>query len=320
VAQTEANLASAHANVDAARAAFFPQIGLTGSGGFASAALSNLFTGSGIVWTIGSSLAQTLFGGGTLKGQLELNKARQQELVAAYQSAVLNAFSDVEKALSQVSSLALQERLKTAQEKSAAEAFRISELQYRQGETDLLSVLTTQQTLFTAQDQLVQIKLARLQADVGLFQALGGGWSESPVLATQGLPARRRGKAWPMALTSKERRIILCIGHVKGRSSLAAPGLSRRRRQPGDRRRRTQVGGRDRQPDPDIHSPRLCDQPHPKLVDPQKIPERDSGFRHGSPGIRRRIGPDLDPDRVGGLPDRRIVGLRSQAQRFVEHD
>jgi len=51
-------------------------------------------------------------------------------------------------------------------------------------------VLTTQQTLFTAQDQLVQIKLARLQADVGLFQALGGGWSESPVLATQGLPAR----------------------------------------------------------------------------------------------------------------------------------
>ena len=190
VAQAEANLASAHANVDAARAAFFPQIGLTGSGGFTSAAIGSLFNGSTFGWSIGASLLQTIFDGGLLEGQFELSKAQQQELVATYQSTVLNAFSDVETTLGQVSSLADQERLRTEQTRAAAEAFRISELQYREGVTDLLNVLTAQQTLFSAQDLLVQIKLARIQADVGLYKALGGGWSEVADAATQAIPAQ----------------------------------------------------------------------------------------------------------------------------------
>jgi NodT family efflux transporter outer membrane factor (OMF) lipoprotein len=190
VAQAEANLASAHASVDAARAAFFPQIGLTGSGGFTSNALNTLFTGSGFGWSIGANLLQTIFDGGLLEGQFALSKAQQQELVATYQSTVLNAFSDVETTLGQVSSLADQERLRTEQTNAAAEAFRISELQYREGVTDLLNVLTAQQVLFSAQDTLVQIKLARLQADVGLYKALGGGWSEAPEAATQAIPAQ----------------------------------------------------------------------------------------------------------------------------------
>ncbi len=190
VAQAEANLASGHANVDAARAAFFPQIGLTGSGGFTSNALKTLFSSSGFGWGIGASLLQTIFDGGLLEGQFELSKAQQQELVATYQSTVLNAFSDVETTLGQVSSLADQEILRTEQARAAAEAFRISELQYREGVTDLLNVLTAQQVLFSAQDTLVQIKLARLQADVGLYKALGGGWSEPPDAATQAVPAQ----------------------------------------------------------------------------------------------------------------------------------
>ncbi|MBV9569914.1 MAG: efflux transporter outer membrane subunit [Alphaproteobacteria bacterium] len=189
VAQAEANLASAHANVDAARAAFFPSIGLTGSTGFASTALSSLFTGGGFGWSIGASLLQTIFDGGLLEGQYELSKGQQQELVATYQSTVLNAFSDVETTLGQVSSLADQERLRTEQTRAAAEAFRISELQYREGVTDLLNVLTAQQVLFSAQDTLVQIKLARIQSDVGLYKALGGGWSEVADAATQAIPA-----------------------------------------------------------------------------------------------------------------------------------
>jgi len=190
VAQAEANLASAHASVDAARAAFFPQIGLTGSGGFTSTALNTLFTGSGFGWSIGASLLQTIFDGGLLQGQLDLTKAQQQELISTYQSTVLNAFSDVETTLGQVTSLADQERLRTLQANAAAEAFRISELQYREGVTDLLNVLTAQQTLFSAQDTLVQTKLARLQADVGLYKALGGGWSEVADAATQAIPAQ----------------------------------------------------------------------------------------------------------------------------------
>lgn len=190
VTQAEANLASAHASVDAARAAFFPQIGLTGSGGFTSTALNTLFTGSGFGWSIGASLLQTIFDGGLLQGQLDLSKAQQQELIASYQSTVLNAFSDVETTLGQVASLADQERLRTEQANAAAEAFRISELQYREGVTDLLNVLTAQQVLFSAQDTLVQIKLARLQAGVGLYKALGGGWSEAADYATQAIPAQ----------------------------------------------------------------------------------------------------------------------------------
>jgi hypothetical protein len=89
-----------------------------------------------------------------------------------------------------VTSLTDQERLKTEQVNAAAEAFRISELQYREGVTDLLNVLTAQQTLFTAQDQLVQIKLARLQSEIGLYQALGGGWSEAADATTQTIPAQ----------------------------------------------------------------------------------------------------------------------------------
>ena len=188
VAQAEANLASVHANVDAARAALFPEIGLTGSAGVASTALSTLFTSTGFVWSLGASLVQTIFDGGSRKGQLELSRAQQQEFVASYRRAALNAFVDVETALSQVSSLAEQERRRSVQATSAAEAFRIAEVQYREGVTDLLNVLTAQQTLFSAQDQFVQVKLARVQAVVGLYQALGGGWSESSDVATQTAP------------------------------------------------------------------------------------------------------------------------------------
>jgi len=189
VAEAEANLAAAHANVDAARAAFFPQIGLSGSGGVASAAIGTLIKSSNFAWTIGASLLQTIFDGGNLEGQLRVTKAEQIQLISTYRKAVLSAFSDVETSLGQVASLSEQEKHLTDEVNAASEAFRISELQYREGVTDLLTVLTAQQTLFTAQDQLVQIKLARIQADIGLYKALGGGWSEADVKATQAIPA-----------------------------------------------------------------------------------------------------------------------------------
>jgi NodT family efflux transporter outer membrane factor (OMF) lipoprotein len=188
IAEAEASLAAAHADVDAARAAFFPQIGLTASGGFASGAVSSLISHSNLAWSIGASLAQTIFDGGALEGNLRVTKAQQIQLIATYRKTVLTAFSDVESALGQVASLTQQEKLETQAANAASEAFRISEIQYREGVTDLLTVLTAQQTLFTAQDQLVQIKSARLQADVNLFKALGGGWSEADVDATQTIP------------------------------------------------------------------------------------------------------------------------------------
>jgi NodT family efflux transporter outer membrane factor (OMF) lipoprotein len=177
IAEAEANLLSAHASVDAARAAFLPQIGLTGSGGYANSQIANLFSPQSLAWSVGASLLQTIFDGGAKTSQLDVNKGRETELVADYRSTVFNALSDTESSLGQVTSLAQQEAFVTDQVKNAAEAFRISELQYREGVADLLAVLQTQQTLFTAQDTLVQIKLARLQAGVSLYRALGGGWT-----------------------------------------------------------------------------------------------------------------------------------------------
>jgi len=188
VAEAEANLAAAHANVDAARAAFFPSISLTGSGGFASAAIGTLVQGSNFGWSVGASLLQTIFDGGNLMGQYRVSKAQQLQLVATYRKTVLSAFQDVETSLGQVASLTQQEKLLTDEVNAASEAFRISEIQYREGVTDLLTVLTAQQTLFSAQDQLVQVKLARIQADVNLYRALGGGWTEADEDATQIMP------------------------------------------------------------------------------------------------------------------------------------
>jgi NodT family efflux transporter outer membrane factor (OMF) lipoprotein len=195
IAQAEAQLLAAHANVDAARAAFLPAIGLTGQGGYSSSVISTLINPSNLAWSVGASLLQTIFDGGRLTSQRDEAKGREAELVAGYRSTVLNALADVESALGSTASLAEQERLTTEQANSAAEAFRISELQYREGVADLLTVLQAQQTLFGAQDQLIQIKLARLQAGVGLYRALGGGWT---VAADADKPTRNEFMPMPL--------------------------------------------------------------------------------------------------------------------------
>lgn len=185
IAQAEANLAAAHADVDAARAAFLPQISLTGSGGFISSAIGTLLQGSNFGYSYGANLLQTIFDGGKLIGQKKLAEAVQKELIADYQSAALNAYADVENALVQVAKTSdAQDHLKR-EVHAAQEAFQISQLQYRQGATDLLTVLQAQQTLFSAEDQLAQTMLDNRQASVHLYEALGGGWVEGAKDRTQ---------------------------------------------------------------------------------------------------------------------------------------
>lgn len=178
VAEVEANLFAAHANVDAARAAFFPTINLTGSGSWESNQLSNLINPSNFVWSVGLSLAQTIFDGGAKKAASDLALAQEQEQIADYRKAVFSAFQNVETALGQVASDGDQLVALTEEVRASTEAFRISELQYREGTIDILSLLQSQQTLFNAEDTLVETKLARLEADVSLYIALGGGWTQ----------------------------------------------------------------------------------------------------------------------------------------------
>ncbi|HEX5461119.1 MAG TPA: efflux transporter outer membrane subunit [Steroidobacteraceae bacterium] len=185
VAEAEANLAAAHANLQAARAAFLPQFALSGSAGFSSAATAALLHGPSFLWDAGAQLVQTIFDGGRLIGQKDLAYATQEELIASYQNAVLNAYADVESALGQVRNFAAQEQHLRQEVAAAREAFQISQLQYRQGVADLLNVLQAQQTLFGARDALAQARQARLQATVHLYAALGGGWQEPAGERTQ---------------------------------------------------------------------------------------------------------------------------------------
>ncbi|HXR95222.1 MAG TPA: efflux transporter outer membrane subunit [Rhizomicrobium sp.] len=178
VAEAEANLYAAHANVDAARAAFFPSINLTGSGSYAAPAIGNLINPTNFAWSIGASLLQTIFDGGAKKAASDLALAQEQEQIAAYRKSVFNAFSNVETALGQVAADGDQLVAVTEEVRASTEAFRISELQYREGTIDILNLLQAQQTLFSAESTLVQTKLARLESDVSLYIALGGGWTQ----------------------------------------------------------------------------------------------------------------------------------------------
>jgi NodT family efflux transporter outer membrane factor (OMF) lipoprotein len=185
IAQAEADLAAAHANVDAARAAFLPQISLTGSGGFVSTAIGALLQSSSFGYSYGASLLQTIFDGGRLAGQKDMAEAVQKEFIANYQGAALNAYADVENALIQVANTRRAQEHLQGEIVAAREAFEISQLQYRQGAAELLNVLQAQQQLFSAEDQLVQITLANRQSSVHLYEALGGGWQEKEEDRTQ---------------------------------------------------------------------------------------------------------------------------------------
>jgi multidrug efflux system outer membrane protein len=180
----EAQLASAGASVESARAAFFPSISLTAQGGYQSEVLKLLFTPQTAFYNIAANIAQPLLDGLRLEGQLELTQGRQFELVKVYCQSILAGFADVEIALIAIADSAERERLQQIVVNTARQAFQLAETRLREGTVDYVTVLQTQQTLFTAEDNLSVARLARLQAVLSLFQALVGGRLTSGVGAT----------------------------------------------------------------------------------------------------------------------------------------
>jgi NodT family efflux transporter outer membrane factor (OMF) lipoprotein len=176
LAAAEAQLASANANLSAARAALLPSIQLTGSAGVASGALLAVSGGPTAALSLAASVLAPIFDGGQRRGQVELAQSRERELVETYRKSILAAFADVETALAAAGRLAQREALQEQVQQRSREALRLAEVRYREGADDLLSVLDAQRTLFDAQDQLAQTRLARLEAAVSLYKALGGGW------------------------------------------------------------------------------------------------------------------------------------------------
>ena len=173
----ESSLAAAHADLVAARAAFFPQLTLTAQGGFESTALSMLFSPASTFYSLGYSLAQPIFDGGLLRGQFDQQKGLQDQLLANYKLAVVTAFSDVDRALTALKLYAEQERLTRESLAASRKALQLSEDRLKQGVLDVVTLLQTEQTLFTTQDTLVQVRLLRLTEAVALYQALGGAYA-----------------------------------------------------------------------------------------------------------------------------------------------
>jgi multidrug efflux system outer membrane protein len=176
VAEAEAQLVAANFNIKVARAAFFPSIELTGSYGFANAALSTLFTPGGTLVSLAAGLTQPLFDAGTLRGQLEQAKGRYDELLADYRKSVVQAFTDVEDALTAWRFTTEQEALQRQAVATAQRAADIARAQMQAGTVDVTTVLQVETTLFGAADTLAQVQLARFQALLSLYKALGGGW------------------------------------------------------------------------------------------------------------------------------------------------
>jgi multidrug efflux system outer membrane protein len=182
IRQAEAQLAASNFSVESARAAFFPQIQLTGTTGFQSAALASLFTPGAWFYTLTASLTQPIFDGFLLESQLKQAKGVQLQNLNAYRKAVLSAFADVEKALIALQKFTLQERLQAQVVAASRQAFDIAEKQLNGGTVNLITVLQVEQTLFTAENTLIQVRLNKLLAATSLFQALGGGWTPGGTL------------------------------------------------------------------------------------------------------------------------------------------
>lgn len=183
VREAEAQLAASNFSVESARAAFFPQIQLTAETGLQSAALASLFGPGAWFYTLSAGLTQPIFDGFQLESQLKQAKGVQLQDLQAYRKAVLSSFADVEKALVALQQTERQEKLQIEAVKSSQKAFDVSETQLRAGTVNLITVLQTQQTLLTNENQLALVRLTKLQDASSLFQALGGGWTPDGKLA-----------------------------------------------------------------------------------------------------------------------------------------
>ena len=178
IRQAEEQLVAANAEIGVARAAYFPDISLSGSGGFQSSALTNLFSGPAGAWSFGASLAQPIFTAGRLRSGVRLAEAQQQTTALFYQQSIQEAFRSVSDAL--VAYRKTRE-FRTQQDllfQSAEDAARLSHMRYTGGATGYLEVLTNETNAFSAELGLVQARLNELLAVVQLYEALGGGWQE----------------------------------------------------------------------------------------------------------------------------------------------
>jgi outer membrane protein, multidrug efflux system len=180
----EEQLVAANANIGVAKAAFFPQVTLTGFYGYQTVALSDLFSAPARTWQFGPAVSVPLFTGGRLRGNLKIAQAQFEEVLAVYQRSVQNAFREVSDSLIAYQRTREFRSRQEARTQANRQATELANIRYDGGVTSYLEVLYNEQELFTAELNLAQAQLNELLSVVSLYRALGGGW-QTPVLQLQ---------------------------------------------------------------------------------------------------------------------------------------
>ena len=186
VRQAEQTMMGANANIGAARAAFFPNVSLTASAGFANPEISNLFDSGSKYFSIAPSLYLPIFNAGRNRANLQVAEASQKIAVAQYEKAIQSAFRETSDAL--VSRQTLQDQLQAQSRQLDAEQarYKLSDLRYTNGVASYLDLLDAQRSLFSLEQSVVQVRLQQLQNQVNLYKVLGGGWSETAAASSAG--------------------------------------------------------------------------------------------------------------------------------------
>ncbi len=177
IAAAERQMAAANAQIGVQMAAYYPTISLTGAGGFESTLLSTLFNWPDRFWSLGASLAQTIFDGGARRAGVEQARATYDAAVAGYRQTVLAAFQDVEDNLSALRVLSLETTQQAAAVTAAEKSLALSTNRYEGGITTYLEVITAQAIALSNENTAVTIQTRRMTAAVNLVKALGGGWT-----------------------------------------------------------------------------------------------------------------------------------------------
>src|SRR6185369_15886522 len=175
IVQAEGDLKSANANIGAARAAFFPRITLVSSIGFGSDELAGLFKGDSFAWSFAPRISLPIFDGGSNKANLTVAEVDRDIAVARYEQAIQTAFREVADALAQRGTIDEQLAAHQSLKDATSETYVLSQARYEKGVSSYLSVLDSQRSLYSAQQNLIGVRLARLANLVTLYKVLGGG-------------------------------------------------------------------------------------------------------------------------------------------------
>ncbi|MGF6573626.1 multidrug efflux system outer membrane protein [Paraburkholderia sp. GAS333] len=189
IVAAEDSLKAANADIGAARAAFFPRIELTASGGTASARLGGLFEPGSGAWSFGPNISIPIFDYGRNAANLKVSKVQRDIAVATYQKTIQTAFREVSDALAGLDTYRSQETAGRQLVDASAKAYKLSSDQYADGVTDYLDVLVNQRSLYSAQQNLIKLRLAHAGNTLSLYTALGGGWNQADSPDTPNAPA-----------------------------------------------------------------------------------------------------------------------------------